>query len=53
MSGLSSACPGVPTGSVMSGRALRVLSHRQCLEQAKQLNPEQSLLTNVSRDFFV
>ncbi|PKH04507.1 hypothetical protein CXF72_00555, partial [Psychromonas sp. MB-3u-54] len=44
-----------------SGRALRVLFHRQYLAlanrrysaQARQLNPDKSLLTNVSRDFFV
>ncbi|PKH04510.1 hypothetical protein CXF72_00540, partial [Psychromonas sp. MB-3u-54] len=36
-----------------SGRALRVLFHRQLLAQARQLNPDKSLLTNVSRDFFV
>ncbi|PKH04504.1 hypothetical protein CXF72_00595, partial [Psychromonas sp. MB-3u-54] len=45
----------------MSGRALRTLFHRQYLAlanrrysaQAKQLNPDKSLLTDVSRDFFV
>ncbi|MFT7422441.1 MAG: hypothetical protein ACI8UC_000507, partial [Psychromonas sp.] len=36
-----------------SGRALRVLFHRQLLAQAMPLNPDKSLLTNVSRDFFV
>jgi hypothetical protein len=38
---------------VIVGRALRVLFHRQLLAQAMPLNPDKSLLTNVSRDFFV